>query len=357
MVATMQDAAGVFLPHKAEATRIANAMLARLQQSKVFRDYQQAFQTTTGLPLALRAAGSFQPPLHGTKRANPFCTLMATQNKSCAACLQLQQRIEDGASAEPKTLECFAGLSDSAVPIRVGGTVAGYLQTGQVLLRKPSKAQFENTVRQLGEWETTIDLRQLETAYFHTRVLVKRQYEATLGLLAIFAQQLTAFSNQLMVQDSAAELPAIAKARSFIAGFLCDELPLSRVAHEVNVSVFHFCKIFKRATGLTFTDYLSRLRVEKTKHLLLDPYMRISEAAYAAGFQSLSQFNRAFQRIAGEAPSAFRERLHGLPGDAASLRLKGEQRRSSRMVPPPSSLQNHDHPRMPLRDQPKQFVR
>ena len=103
MIATMQDTAGVLPPRNAEAAPPTHAVVARLQRSEIFRDYQRAFQTMTGVPLALRAAGSFQPPLHGSKGANPFCTLMATKNKSCAACLQLQQRIEEGATSEPKT--------------------------------------------------------------------------------------------------------------------------------------------------------------------------------------------------------------------------------------------------------------
>ena len=82
------------------------------------------------------------------------------------------------------------------------------------------------------------------------------------------------------------------------------------------MSAFYFCKMFKKATGLTFTDYLARVRVEKVKNLLLNPHKRISEAAFEAGFQSLSQFNRVFRRIAGEAPTVYRERLHG--GSAAA---------------------------------------
>jgi len=81
----------------------------------------------------------------------------------------------------------------------------------------------------------------------------------------------------------------------------------------VNMSSFYFCKSFKRATGITFTNYLARVRIEKVKNLLLNPHKRVSEAAYDAGFQSLSQFNRVFRRIAGEAPTAYRERLHGKP--------------------------------------------
>jgi AraC-like DNA-binding protein len=52
------------------------------------------------------------------------------------------------------------------------------------------------------------------------------------------------------------------------------------------------------------------VRIEKVKNLMLNPHKRISEAAYEAGFQSLSQFNRVFLRIAGESPSDYRERFN-----------------------------------------------
>ena len=65
------------------------------------------------------------------------------------------------------------------------------------------------------------------------------------------------------------------------------------VAKAVNVSPFHFCKLFKRATGLTFTDFVNRARVEKAKRMLMKPDARITEVAYDVGFQSLSHFNRS----------------------------------------------------------------
>jgi len=67
--------------------------------------------------------------------------------------------------------------------------------------------------------------------------------------------------------------------------------------------------MFKKATGMNFIDYLSRVRVEKSKTLLLNPNSRISEAAFACGFQSMTNFNRAFKRIAGRSPTQFRELL------------------------------------------------
>lgn len=294
-----------------DTTPRGDEVVNRLRGSQIFRDYQQAFQTATGLPLVLRAAGSFQAPMHGAKNINPFCALMAAKSKTCAACLQVQQRAETGAANGVATVECFAGLSESLVPIRLGETTIGYLQTGQVLLRAPTEKRFHAATQQLAKWKVDVDIAALHTAFFRTRVLAKSHYEATVRLLASFAQHLSLVTNELMITQAAAEPPAVARARAFIAEHLGEQLSLHQVAQAAHMSAFYFCKVFKSAVGLTFTNYLARARVERTKQLLLNPHTRVSEAAYEAGFQSLSQFNRVFRRVAGEAPSAYRDNLHG----------------------------------------------
>ena len=286
-------------------------MVAQLKESEIFKDYQEAFRDTTGLALNLRPIESFDLPHSKDPNENPFCALMAKSNHTCSACLQLQAKIEKEACMEPKTLKCFAGLCDSAVPVRVGENLVAFLQTGQILSHTPTKKQFTSVTRSILKYGTDVDLKSLEEAWFQSRVVPKKQYESILRLLSIFAQHLSAVSNQLMVKEETAEAPAISRARQFIADHHADEMSLDEVAKSVNMSAFYFCKMFKKATGMTFTDYLARVRVEKVKNLLLNPHKRISEAAFEAGFQSLSQFNRVFRRIAGEAPTAFREKLHG----------------------------------------------
>ena len=297
---------------QAETThRRDDDVAARLQNSEIFRDYQQAFQTATGLPLVLRAAGAFEAPLAGAKNISPFCALMAARSRTCAACLQMQQRVEAEAAHEAKTLECFAGLNDSLVPVRLGEKVVAYLQTGQVHFRAPSEKQFRAALKQILQWNPDADAAEFHAAFFETRVLAKAHYHAMLRLLTSFAEHLSLVANELMIRSTTAEPPAVARARAFIAEFLAEELSLEQVARAAAMSPFYFCKVFKAATGLTLTDYIARARVEKTKQLLLNPNTRISEAAYAAGFQSLSQFNRVFRRGEGQSPTDYREHLHG----------------------------------------------
>src|SRR3954463_8194862 len=133
-------------------------LVAQLKRSQIFRDYEKAFRETTGLPITLRPIEAFDLPHHGDPKESPFCSLMAQSNRSCAACLQLQRRVEEEARLRPKTLKCFAGLCDSAVPVRVGDNLIAFLQTGQTLLHEPLHTEFAKATRQLVQWGTEVDL-------------------------------------------------------------------------------------------------------------------------------------------------------------------------------------------------------
>lgn len=287
------------------------SVIQHLERAAIFQDYKDAFEATTGLPLALRATGSFNSPLHDSKRVNPFCQLMAGRNKTCANCLLVQQQAEEQARDEAKTFQCFAGLSEAAVPVRVGDQVLGHLQTGQVLLQAATPGGFKAVARQISSETSPKEIENIKKAYFGTRVLTKSQFDSIVRLLAVFSSHLSSISNQVMVQESTAESPVVTKARAFIQEHFTGEISVGDVARAVNMSTFYFCKVFKAGTGLTFTDYLARLRVESVKQQMLNPHVRVSEAAFAAGFQSLSQFNRVFRRVAGESPSDYRDRVVG----------------------------------------------
>lgn len=234
---------------------------------------------------------------------------MAERSKSCAACLQAQQQLSDSAGHEARTVTCLAGLCDMAVPVRLGGQVIGLLQTGQVLRRKPTEARFKRTAKLVAEWGHTGDRENLKAAYFNTRVLNAREHEAILSLLTIFARHLATVTNQLVLQRENAEPPVIRRAKEYIAQHQSEELSLGQVAKGVHTSTFYFCKLFKQHTGLHFTDYVSRARIEKSKDLLLNPNRCVSEIAYAAGFQSLTHFNRVFKKILGLSPTGYRSQL------------------------------------------------
>src|SRR5260370_30056243 len=281
-------------------------IIQRISRSEIYKDYERAFIDSTELPLALRPVEIWNLAMSGKAHASPFCELMAECNRTCAACLEVQKRIAESNGTGPTTVTCFAGLCDTAVPVQLWDRVIGFLQTGQVALRKPNIRQFEKITKQVIKWGVHIDLSKLEDDYFHSRVLAPRQYTAMIKLLEIFATPLSIVANQISLQEGDAEPPMVRRARAYIVGHQADPIDLDDVAKAMHVSTFYFCKMFKKATRLTFTDYLGRVRIEKAKTLLLNPHLRISEISYNAGFQSLTHFTRVFRQIAGQPPTAFR---------------------------------------------------
>jgi AraC-like DNA-binding protein len=116
------------------------------------------------------------------------------------------------------------------------------------------------------------------------------------------------FTQVALRNRNRAEPVEIWKARNFIHENSGEELSLTKVAKSVNISPNHFSEKFKEVTGINFVDYIARTRTEKARERLQSSNLRISEIAFAVGFQSLSQFNRVFKKLTGKSPSAYRAR-------------------------------------------------
>ena len=103
-----------------------------------------------------------------------------------------------------------------------------------------------------------------------------------------------------------AEPVAIWKARKYIEEHADEELSLTKIAKVVSINANYLSENFKQVTGTNFVEYVARTRFANACDLLRNSNVRISEIAFAAGFQSLSQFNRVFKRFSGKSPTQFR---------------------------------------------------
>jgi AraC-like DNA-binding protein len=279
-------------------------ILKKITRSATFQEYERAFQDSTGLPLTLTPLETWGLPQHGRKNENPFCALIATDPKACAGCLMNQKRLcEAGAS---NTVKCFAGFSETAVPVVVNGEAIGLLQTGQILQEAPSRKSFYALKEKLNRMGANLNPKEVEKAYFASPVVAPERYRATITMLRHFASHLELVANRLVMESETTEAPIIQRARTYIEENFSENITLKEIAAAVHTSTFYFCKIFRKGTGITFTEYLTRVRIEKAKSHLTNPHLRVSEIAFEVGFQSLSQFNRAFKGLTGRSPSDFR---------------------------------------------------
>jgi AraC-like DNA-binding protein len=283
-------------------------LIDALLRSRLFRDYETVFTKATGLPLTLRPVEFWQLAHHGKKHENPFCALLAERPATLAACLKAHQNMIDHTGLLPHTVTCPFGLTETAIPIDLGSRVIGYLRIGQVLRHTPAKSDQSKVGKELKRHGVPFT-PELRKAWSKNPLIFPDRYNAIVRLLSFFGQQLSGLANQLVIESQNVEPPIVQKARTYIDKHKAEEISLADVAKAAGASVFHFCKIFHKATGLTFTDYVARVRLEDARTQLLNPSRRISEIAYDVGFQSLTQFNRTFKRVFGQSPTKFRARL------------------------------------------------
>ncbi|MFZ4764941.1 MAG: helix-turn-helix transcriptional regulator [Roseimicrobium sp.] len=241
--------------------------VSRLAQSELFLRYRDAFGLTTGRTLSLR---SLDKPEPGPAGAFPFCTQLTAQ-------------------------------------VEMGGRPIAQLALDAVRVADGEFSTFEAAAtRMLDDGCGAEDLRAAQAHFQKLPAVTAERCDALRTMLKLFAAQLGEFAEKLFLQTSDTEPEAVRRARHYIMNHLTSPLALEEVASHAGVSPFHFCKIFKRATSMTFTDFVNRARVEHAKRLLLKPQARITEVAYDVGFQSLSQFNRSFRRVTTLSPTEFR---------------------------------------------------
>jgi AraC-like DNA-binding protein/ligand-binding sensor protein len=296
-------------PKPAGDTMPNKQLVEMLVRSRLFRDYESVFTKATGLPLALRPLEYWQLEHHQKTNENHFCALLAERPATLAVCLQSHAEIIQHTGITPRTETCPFGLTETAVPVRLAEQTIGFLRIGQVLRRSAIQADKTRAASKLKECGVLF-AGGIRKAWEATPIIPKDKYGAIVRLLTFFAEQLSALINQIVLEKQNAEPELVRKAREYITKHKMEPLSLSAVAQASGASVFHFCKVFKKTTGLKFTDYVARVRLEDAKTQLLNPSRRISEVAYDVGFQSLTQFNRMFKRIFGQSPTEFRAHLH-----------------------------------------------
>ena len=89
---------------------------------------------------------------------------------------------------------------------------------------------------------------------------------------------------------------AVKKAMLYIQENYSRDISLDDVSSQVNISPYYFSKIFKEETGENFIEYLTRVRIDKAKELLVDANVSVKEAGIQSGYSDPNYFSRIFKK-------------------------------------------------------------
>ena len=285
-----------------------------LSRSRIVRSFEEAFLLATGFVLKLQPAIESKGlnPFGG--HTNPFCCLMGGSPQAKEICDKTFTAIRNKASENgvPGKACCFAGITHLAIPVMSAGEHIATMYGGQCMLAKPTKQKFEKVSSKLVRIGLGDQLKALEHAWFRTPVVSEMKLQAIMYLLETFAERISRHAAIMILEPIDGEPVVVTRARKFIADRFAEPITMPDAARHLRMSPSSFSKTFKRTVGISFTQYVARVRVEKSKTMLANPSVPIRSIAFQSGFDSISQYNRSFRQYAGMSPSQYRESLEGI---------------------------------------------
>ena len=145
-------------------------------------------------------------------------------------------------------------------------------------------------------------------------------YSTTVKEISIFGKLMDVFgmlmkkdySDSLVVIQNDKQREVYIKFKSlaeWLAMHSSENVSMDEAATHVGYSKFHFARLFKEYTGMTFNDYQTTLKLKEVERQLADTDLQISDIAMSCGFNNLTSLSRCFKKQYGCSPSQFRNRI------------------------------------------------
>jgi len=285
----------------------SNAAFHQIVKWPGYREFAAAYREATGLPLACLPAGDgARCLLDSSAKESALCRFLLRTSCGQAACRKFAEQLCQTAAAGKRmcSAKCFAGLLEIAVPVFSAGQHVATLTTGRVFHRRAGRLHWDRIKDLLGPCAPE-ELEQGAKACRAARVVAGKHVQAAACFLQLIAKSLEERLRACVPAGSPGVPLSIAKAEDYLRDNAAEPVKLSEVARYAGLSPQHFCKVFKQGTGLTFTRYLAKVRVEHAQSLLRGNSRRIADIAFECGFGSIATFNRVFKRLAGVSPGEY----------------------------------------------------
>ncbi len=110
-------------------------------------------------------------------------------------------------------------------------------------------------------------------------------------------------------ESGKAHCQAVEKSKEYIHQHYSEKITIKQISDEVFLSQNYFSALFRKATGMTYMDYIQKVRMDEAKRLLADPYYKVYEIAQKIGYSEYKYFALQFKKMVGMSPKEYRKNL------------------------------------------------
>jgi len=231
---------------------------------------------------------------------SPFCKVVRRNPAYAKRCNQcdLYGGLDATKELSSCPYRCHMGLIDFSVPVMKEGAILGFIMAGQT---KTEDTTIKPILPTQTDWHEDTKLRALEHFFpFNDSVAEELPYE-----------QLPDF----VESEQPISRPEIRKAILYIEKNLSKRVSLRRISEHIHLSESYFSKIFKDDTGLSVVQYITLLRIQEAKKLLVYSQLTVNQISKTLGYNRTSYFCKIFKLATTETPHSYRKK-YAKPIDA-----------------------------------------
>ncbi|MFH1074407.1 MAG: helix-turn-helix domain-containing protein [Candidatus Firestonebacteria bacterium] len=252
-----------------------------------------------------------------------YCLAIKEKENVRPACFSSDGRTITKAISEKKAKKhtCHAGVNEIIMPVYSGTKYLGCVAAGQVFFQKytaKEKAEYMKYLKRLG-----VDVKKASLEFDRMKIAPEDNIRLAVKFLKLIVKFIIDIDREETKNSPEGKKQALAGVERIRAGRYAaiisrvkenmQTLPSSSItlkgaAAAAGMSPCHFSRIYKETTGRKFRDYTFEQRIERSKSMLTDSNIKISDIAERCGYKETSSFSRAFKKLTGEYPGAYRTR-------------------------------------------------
>lgn len=136
--------------------------------------------------------------------------------------------------------------------------------------------------------------------------VLRKEYPTVLQQKEFIGKTAFMLADLIDTKEMASPKKIVRDALNYIREHYNENISLTDVSRHINISKNYLCDIFKKELNITFINYVTALRIEKAKELLVTTDMKMYEISAAVGYNDYAYFSQIFKRQTGVTLSAWR---------------------------------------------------
>ncbi|MFI3172626.1 MAG: response regulator [Eubacteriales bacterium] len=224
-----------------------------------------------------------------------------------------------------RDLPIFCEYEDD-YPIELEHRMFERIKAGQVAeARRLAEEFYEWMLHKLPEYEQSARLKALEFVIFADNEAYKsggllyrfgdrKDYLSVVMAAKLedelrnwFLDKITAATENIATKKKVYTHEAVQQAKEYIQIHYKKDISLEGISREMDMSPYYFSKLFKEVTGENFIEYVTSIRINKAKELLLEGKVTMKEICLEIGYSDPNYFSRIFKKSVGKTPTEFKE--------------------------------------------------